>query len=314
MGWNTWLSGDMLTHALLPHGLAVKLTLHMQDGSHTLADLGMQGPKCDRAQFPCTHGLHAQRGEYTEISSLDFAGASYQVQSATTATGDLALLITLLTASSTTPAQGSRAYVNASMGVPLPWAPRVCAVTPGSKVAVASCPGLQNVSLVPGQGTAHSPTAAGFSILLPAEVGGSVSLMAVVAASSARAHELNGQPAPAPADPATPATLTTNDVTALVHAARQNLTDEFARSGRGSTHNETYAGMLTAISWNVIYTPYEGIFTPVFRGYVKTSREGTADGQASAARREPRALVRRRTTPAARVRPFPCLPTMEWPH
>ena len=27
-GWNTWLSGDMLTHALLPHGIAVSVALH----------------------------------------------------------------------------------------------------------------------------------------------------------------------------------------------------------------------------------------------------------------------------------------------
>ena len=73
-GWNTWLSGDMLTHALLPSGIAVKLTMRTDDGKTTLSDLGMQGPKCSRQEFPCTHGLHAKRGQYTEIQSLDFAG------------------------------------------------------------------------------------------------------------------------------------------------------------------------------------------------------------------------------------------------
>lgn len=56
VGWNTWLSGDMLTHALLPHGLAVQLAFTDATGSQTLSMLGEGGPKCDRNDFPATHG------------------------------------------------------------------------------------------------------------------------------------------------------------------------------------------------------------------------------------------------------------------
>ena len=70
-GWNTWLSGDMLTHALLPHGLALQMALRSADGKRTVSMLGNNGPKCDRQQFPTTHGLHDRRGEYTELAEVD---------------------------------------------------------------------------------------------------------------------------------------------------------------------------------------------------------------------------------------------------
>ena len=63
----------MLTHAYLPHGLAVRLAFTSTTGDNVLSDLGEQGPKCDRSAFPATHGLHAIRGDYTEIASLDYA-------------------------------------------------------------------------------------------------------------------------------------------------------------------------------------------------------------------------------------------------
>jgi hypothetical protein len=53
------------------------------------------------------------------------------------------------------------------------------------------------------------------------------------------------------------------EAVAAVVAARARLVSRYSKFG---THNETFAGMSTAIAWNVIYTPYEGIFTPVFRG------------------------------------------------
>lgn len=40
VGWNTWLSGDMLTHAYLPHGLAVRLAFTHAGGGSVLTDLG----------------------------------------------------------------------------------------------------------------------------------------------------------------------------------------------------------------------------------------------------------------------------------
>jgi len=69
----------MLTHAYLPHGLAVRLAFTSATGDNVLTDLGMQGPKCDRSEFPATHGLHAVRGDYTEIASLDYANGCVQL-------------------------------------------------------------------------------------------------------------------------------------------------------------------------------------------------------------------------------------------
>jgi hypothetical protein len=48
-----------------------------------------------------------------------------------------------------------------------------------------------------------------------------------------------------------------------VTAARTKLIQQFSKFGR---HNETYAGLVASIAWNIIYNPYEGIITPVFRG------------------------------------------------
>lgn len=84
-GWNTWLTTDMLTHALLPHGLALGIKVMTPNSTASNAvsiggDIGM--PHCDRAQFPVTHGLHDTRGEYTEVETLDFFGHQFRVESA----------------------------------------------------------------------------------------------------------------------------------------------------------------------------------------------------------------------------------------
>ena len=49
----------------------------------------------------------------------------------------------------------------------------------------------------------------------------------------------------------------------IVAAAREKLLQQFSRF-RG--HDETYAGLVASIAWNIVYNPYEGIITPVFRG------------------------------------------------
>lgn len=232
-GWNTWLSEDMLTHALLPHGLGLSLSFHA--GSAVLAGLGAEGPSCDRGAFPATHGLHDVRGEYTEIESLDFAGASYKIESATTAAGELLVLVTRLTS------EGSPAELHLDASVPATWKPRRCAVQGGDAVLRAECHGLPAVSLQAAAGTEVQATSTGFAVSLPAKAG------AVVAFAT-------GEGAEAPS---------TQAVVAAVAAARAKLVQRIEAFGE---HNETFAGMVTAISWNVVYTPLEGIITPIFRG------------------------------------------------
>lgn len=76
-GWNTWLSGDMLTHAYLPHGIALSLALVV--GQSTVRGLCANGPSCDQRMFPAKHGLHGTRGEYTEVEHIDVGGAAFKV-------------------------------------------------------------------------------------------------------------------------------------------------------------------------------------------------------------------------------------------
>lgn len=260
VGWNTWLSGDMLTHALLPHGVAIQLSFASATGA-TLSMLGNGGPSCDRSKFPVTHGLHAQRGQYTELQTLDFDGVRYRVQSATmppppTAAGgsgvaddDVVLLITNAGGNAT--AAGDAAEVMRQhqlvvrLAVPDPWRPRVCAINSSvdNRTAHAACPGLaavqvQAASDVQSRGGTEPGT---FVVDLPRQQGESV------AALSGRQTA-----------------MTTLAIAGQIAKARSELlNDRFAAYG---SHNETFAGMQTAISWNVVYTPYEGIVTPVFRG------------------------------------------------
>jgi len=89
-------------------------------------------------------------------------------------------------------------------------------------------------------GTQAQPTEIGFSIQLPIKSGATVAVF------------IGNGTAP-----------TTMTIAQAMSDARAKLVSRFAKFG---VHNETYAGMQIAISWNTVYTPYEGIFTPVFRG------------------------------------------------
>lgn len=66
-----------------------------------------------------------------------------------------------------------------------------------------------------------------------------------------------------------PVSYSSSDVGAIIATRRQALLARFAAYSRptpGDKGNETFAGMATGIAWNVVYVPYEGIITPVFRG------------------------------------------------
>jgi hypothetical protein len=284
VGWNTWLSGDMLTHALLPHGLALQMVLKSADGNTAVSMLGNNGPKCDRALFPATHGLHDRRGEYTEIESVDLAQSQYRVETATDQIdeGRLQIIVTCLKGKNTT--VGAADVLTITAGVPDAWKPRRCNVHSSTAIVataapaaaasvVADCPGLPDVTLMPSTDSSGveevngiEATATGFTVPLPSAVGATVAFTAVLAGGG------GGPPAPS----------STAAIRAIVSARRAALMARFAAYASASVatstsnhssgpaphanRNETVAGLVTAISWNVIYTPYEGIFTPVFRG------------------------------------------------
>lgn len=284
-GWNTWLSGlslsalsslslsrslspslmqcvcrtgDMLTHALLPHGIAVSIGLHA--GSSSVSALCSQGPSCDLAKFPAKHGLHATRGEYTEIESVQVGnGTEFRVETAASESGNLSILITTLALPKQQGDTSAPAvYAVITLAVPEPYKPRLCNVTAevGGELR-GDCPGLPAVRVSAAAGTVSSVTSSStLHVVLSPQVGGQVALQALVSqehlgAANAGVGEKRGVE-----EEARRASLASID--AVVSAARAALLQSFAQYG---ARNETFAGMQTSISWNVIYTPYEAIFT-----------------------------------------------------
>eukprot|EP01063_Lacrimia_lanifica_P006841 TRINITY_DN14313_c0_g1_i1.p1 TRINITY_DN14313_c0_g1~~TRINITY_DN14313_c0_g1_i1.p1 ORF type:complete len:660 (+),score=213.63 TRINITY_DN14313_c0_g1_i1:174-1982(+) len=203
-----------------------------------LSNLGAAGPSCDRGVFPATHGLHARRGEYTEIASVDFNGGQYRVESATV-NGEVWAVVTTLGA------PASPSVLNVTVGVPATWVPRQCVVTTDAaqKAVRSACPGFP-VRTFHAAGAEGAVSGSGLVIPLAADVGGVAALYSY--------NEAAGGAMP-----------TAAEVAAAVAEARAALLKTYAASGG---HNETHAGVAAGIAWNVIYTPLEGIVTPVFRG------------------------------------------------
>eukprot|EP00039_Didymoeca_costata_P014975 m.247703 g.247703 ORF g.247703 m.247703 type:complete len:963 (+) comp16129_c0_seq2:125-3013(+) len=248
-GWNTWLSGDMLTHAFLPNGIAAAMTFEANNGKDSISNLGNNGPKCNRNDFPATHGLHDTRGEYTEIITLDFNGGQFHIETATDPNDETSLVMLITTLS---PCTNSDAMLTLNVDVPPDWLPRICS-TSGSTtmseasngpIVIADCPGYESIQFSVVSSTTK-PLLTKSSIQIPL---GTVKANDKIIMTAGT-------------------TLITNPSTAMsiVSQRRAALQTKIANNKYG-VYNETYAGLMTAISWNVIYTPYEGIFTPVFRG------------------------------------------------
>jgi hypothetical protein len=91
-GWNTWNTRSVLSHVLLPEGVAVNLGFKHYAGGDYLKEalIGRRGPHDERIH----PGLRTYDGRYTELR-LDWKGTAWRVQSATDG-GDLVLLVTPL--------------------------------------------------------------------------------------------------------------------------------------------------------------------------------------------------------------------------
>lgn len=182
-----------------------------------------------------------------------------------TATADNGRSICVLITTLALPPAGAPLATVVTLGVPEPFQPRVCNTSALESSLVAHCPGLPTVSVVSGRppytvsagdgGGASGP--AQLQLVLPSSVGGIATLVASVAPGASADEAVPGRRSTVLAP------ISHDDVVAIVAAARATLVASFAKYG---TKNETFAGMQTAVSWNVVYTPYEGIFTPVFRG------------------------------------------------
>jgi putative isomerase len=91
-GWNTWNTRSVLSHVLLPEGIAVNLGFKHYAGGDYLKEalIGRRGPYEERIH----PGLRTYDGRYTELR-LEWKETAWRVQSAVDG-GDLFLLITPL--------------------------------------------------------------------------------------------------------------------------------------------------------------------------------------------------------------------------
>jgi len=96
-GWNTWDTNSVLSHVLLPEGLAINLQLQDGESGDTLED-ALVGRSAFDSKEHVTAGPHANDGSYTELE-LEWRDIHIQVQSASV-NNELYLLITPVKAAS----------------------------------------------------------------------------------------------------------------------------------------------------------------------------------------------------------------------
>ena len=95
-GWNTWENGSVLTHVLLPDGLAIKLMLKDHESEETLTD-ALIGREDFASRERIIPGPRTYDGSYTELE-VKWRGIHLRVQSAAF-NNELYLLISPLEAS-----------------------------------------------------------------------------------------------------------------------------------------------------------------------------------------------------------------------
>ena len=277
-GWNTWLSADMLSHTLLPSGLTLSMKFYSILPNGTISNVieHVASPSCDKSEFPIKHGIHSSRGQYTEIEELYLDDhMTYRIESAATESSSshgsrLVILPTPVTAAPQRRATESRNdndfnnteespsyWITIRLEVPNDFLPRYCEepqIENDQLSIVTKCPGFETMKVV---GAIHNISS---SLPVPFESihdhDGTVFLQAKLPIRI-------GEQTIIQAFPSTTKPLPFEEAVSLVHSSRQTL---LSRISKANNHNETMSGLLTAIGWNVIYTPYEGIITPVFRG------------------------------------------------
>jgi len=96
-GWNTWDTNSVLTHVLLPEGLAVQLQLQEGESGNVLEDALVGRSAYDSGEL-VVPGPHAYDGSYTELE-ITWHDISLRVQSASV-DDELYLLVTPIDSSS----------------------------------------------------------------------------------------------------------------------------------------------------------------------------------------------------------------------
>ena len=225
-GWSTWDYRDMLSSVLLPGGLALPLSFVDARAQQTTRGVKMT---CAQSLRP---GLHAARGSYTEIERLDLAGgaASVRVETATTAAGDLVVLVTTLAAT-----RAGDVAIAISPSNIFPYSD--CAFSAGADSLNATCAGAPAVALRP-CAPARASAAAADSLALPLPPAGASVALTTAPGGMSLAH-----------------------AAAVVAGRRDELLAAFRAAG---ADNETAAGLFTAVSWTTIYSDTQGIVNGEF--------------------------------------------------
>ena len=234
VGWGTFDAKDMLSSVLLPSGLAFPLSFYDAGAKQATAHIQMECSSSLRV------GLHAARGDYTEIESLALNGgaATVRVETATTAGGELIVLISTLTAP-----RGNDVTVIIDASNALPYSAcessaaagglsMACAGTPAVKLqpaggAAAAAAATDTPGAAPSAQLTFSLPAAGASLALTTAPGG----LSLAAAQRAVANR------------------------------RAELVAAFDTHGQ---MNETFAGLFTAVAWTTIYSHTQGLVNGEF--------------------------------------------------
>ena len=258
--WNTWAKGSLTAHALLPHGIMIKLGICGADGA-----CDEEASKAMVDSGAVRLGSHAYDHSYTQLYMAARGGCNVSVETAqlggapgadwvalltpvsqAACAGASALAAVLFTDDLTSMCAAWRRYGNVSGGVdPAATGPVAAG---GSVRAVPDGAGLGGVTLWSDAGAPVAPNASGADVR--------------------QAHYLlNGLGAGAVAFGTGAAPRTTAQVAALVGAARaaeRASYAPYAAAGLAEAKEMSQAGMM----WNVLYSlEIPGTFAPVSRGW-----------------------------------------------
>eukprot|EP00755_Sulcionema_specki_P000981 Sspe_Gene.25808::Locus_10470_Transcript_1_1_Confidence_1.000_Length_2535::g.25808::m.25808 len=177
---------------------------------------------------PFKFGIHAT-GVYAEIEEVVSDLGTHRVETAYH--GDQLLVVVTAVVG---PQSNTTGNLTVSLDVPVELSPRWCSITHSASRLSALCPGFTDVVV------AAQNISDGVAVMdLPRTPGDYVAFA-------------TGEQPPE-----------RKKIWELVRAARESVLDRFAKF---KEENETYAGLVTAMAWNTIYTPYEGLVAPIFRG------------------------------------------------
>ena len=242
--WQTYWNPSMGTHVRMPAGFALDATL---------ADLATGAVLGEIIVFPRQQpaitlvGPHSHNGsDYTSVRLDAWLGRACSVVIESTVVGAGADLYLLTTASGAGGCEGVALMVSGAML----WgrAGAVAAAGPGAILATA--PGLPNTTAW-AVGAAPSRN---FNGSAPGPFRGAPGFVLPLAATGVAGVSTGGS---APADVAT--------MRAAIDAAAARQAAALAKWG--AELSDVYEPMQTVIAWNTVFSPYEGVVTPVSRGW-----------------------------------------------